>query len=157
VTPLVIVRVVATVCTGLAAGIFLGHRRGVSLAAPSLPPSSFLQLQQVIHVHFACMMPFLMLSAAGGSLIWAILLRDKWRTPELWLVAAAAVGMLSAVLMTRAVNIPINIRLMTWKIEAPPADLMEQWGPWERVHSVRTILATTALVLQVVALSAFAS
>jgi uncharacterized membrane protein len=157
VTPLVIVRAVATVCTGLAAGIFLGHRRGVSLATRSLAPSSFLQLQQIIHLHFVRMMPPLMLSAAAGSVTWAILLRDEWRAPRFWLVSAAALGMLSAVVMTRAVNVPINNRLMTWKVEAPPADLMQQWAPWERVHSVRTALATTALVLQVVALSAFAS
>jgi hypothetical protein len=54
------------------------------------------------------------------------------------------------------VNVPINNRLMKWKIEAPPADLMQQWAPWERVHTVRTLLATIAFVLQVIALSAFA-
>jgi uncharacterized membrane protein len=156
VTPLVIVRVIATVCTGLAAGIFLGHRRGVSLATRSLAPSSFLQLQQIIHVHFVRMMPLLTLAAAAGSVIWAILLRNEWRAPRFWLVSAAALGVLSTVVMTRAVNVPINNRLMKWKIEAPPADLMQQWAPWERVHTVRTFLATIAFVLQVIALSAFA-
>lgn len=154
-TLLVIVRVIAIVCTGLAAGIFLGHGRGVSLAAPSLAPSSFVQLQQIIHMHFARMMPPLLLSSAAGSFAWAILLRDAWRAPGFWLVAAAASAMLSAGAMTRAVNVPINHRLEAWKVEAPPADLMQQWAPWERVHSIRTVLATTALVLEVVALSAF--
>lgn len=154
---LIVVRAVATVCTGLVAGIFLGHRRGVSLATRQLGASSFLQLQQIIHVHFVQMMPPLVLSAVGGSLAWMVLLRSSWQTPEFWLVAAAAIGMVGVLALTRAVNLPINKRLMTWAIEAPPADMMDQWRPWEQIHSVRTVIATAALVCQVVALSAFPS
>ena len=58
---ILIVRIVALICTGLAAGIFLGHRAGVSRAMPVLNPSSFIQLQQVIHKTFARMMPVLIL------------------------------------------------------------------------------------------------
>lgn len=135
-TPLVIVRVIATVCMGLAAGIFLDHRRGVSLATASLPPSSFVQLQQIIHMHFVRMMPPLMLSATAGSLIWTIPLRGEWLTPGSWLVGVAAMAMLSVVVMTRLVNVPINNRLMTWTLAAPPDHLSAAcaagWRHWRR-------------------------
>lgn len=63
--------------------------------------------------------------------------------------------MVCSIVLTQAVNIPINGQLMTWSIETPPANLMELWRPWERVHSIRTVLAGAAFAFQVVALSVF--
>ena len=79
---MVIVPVVALICTGLAAGIFLGHRAGVSRAVPILSPSSFIQLQQTINKSFARMMPVLIIGSVLGSALWAVLLRACWRTAE---------------------------------------------------------------------------
>jgi hypothetical protein len=79
---ILIAPIIALVCTGLAAGIFLGHRAGVSLAVPELSPSSFVQLQQIIHKTFARMMPVLIIGAVLGSALWAVLLRTHWRTGE---------------------------------------------------------------------------
>jgi hypothetical protein len=42
------------------------------------------------------------------------------------------------------VNIPINGRLMTWDAAAPPSDMSVVWAPWERIHSIRTVLAIVA-------------
>jgi uncharacterized membrane protein len=148
-----VVRIVALICTGLSAGIFLGHRAGVSLAMPVLNPSSFIQLQQVIHKTFVRMMPVLILGGLVGSAGWAILLRSHWRTDEFLLVSAASVAMICILAMTRAVNIPINRRLMTWDAAAPPSDLRVVWAPWERIHSVRTVLAIVAFAAEVIALS----
>ena len=156
-TFLVIIRAIAVICTGLAAGIYLGHRRGVSPAARVIGPPSFVRLQQVIHIHFARMMPPLVLGSTLGSLIWTILLRDRWQTAEWWLVALSAAAMLAVAVMTRVVNIPINKRLMTWDANAPPADVWEIWSPWEQVHTVRSVLAILALICQVVALSTYGS
>ena len=64
---ILVVHIVTLICTGLSAGIFLGHRAGVSLAMPILNPSSFIQLQQVIHKTFVLMMPVLILGAWVGS------------------------------------------------------------------------------------------
>lgn len=154
---LTIVRVIAVITTGLAAGIFLGHRMGVSFAMPILSPSSFVQLQQVIHRYFARMMPPLVLSAMGASIAWVAL--SVGRTPSLasWLAAAAALAMVVAAVLTRVVNIPINAKLITWRVEAPPADLSTLWAPWERVHSVRTVLAVGAFIAQVIAFAVSAS
>ena len=152
---ILIVRIVALICTGLSAGIFLGHRAGVSRAMPALNPSSFIQLQQVIHKTFARMMPVLILGALVGSVACGVLLRSCWRTDEFWLVSAASVAMMCILAMTRAVNIPINRRLMTWNAPAPPSDLSAVWAPWERIHSVRTVLAVVAFAAEVIALSTY--
>jgi uncharacterized membrane protein len=150
---ILIVPVVALICTGLGAGIFLGHRAGVSRAMPILSPSSFIQLQQLIHKTFARMMPALIIGALAGSVLWAVLLRSHWRTGEFWLVSGASLAMICVLAMTRAVNIPINKRLMTWNAAQPPADLSTAWAPWERIHSIRTVLAIVAFAAEVIALS----
>jgi uncharacterized membrane protein len=152
---MVIAPIVALVCTGLAAGIFLGHRAGVSRAVPLLSPSSFIQLQQTIHKTFARIMPVLIIGSVLGSAWWAFLLRACWRTGEFWLVSGASLVMVCIATMTRAVNIPINNRLMSWKATAPPSDLSTVWARWEQIHSIRTVLAIVAFTAEVIALSTF--
>ena len=152
---ILIAPIIALVCTGLAAGIFLGHRAGVSLAVPELSPSSFVQLQQIIHRTFARMMPVLIIGAVLGSALWAVLLRAHWQTGAFWLVSGASLAMLCIFAMTLAVNIPINEKLMTWNAAAPPSDLRQVWAPWEQVHSIRTVLAIVAFVAEVIALSSY--
>jgi uncharacterized membrane protein len=152
---MLIAPIVALICTGLAAGIFLGHRAGVSLAMPVLSASSFVQLQQIIHKTFARMMPVLIIGSVLGSALWAVLLRARWRTGEFWLVSGASLVMVCIFAMTLAVNIPINKRLMTWNAAAPPSDLSTVWAPWEQVHSTRTVLAIVAFAAEVIALSIY--
>lgn len=147
-----IARALAILFTGLAAGALLGHRMGVSMARPQLSASAFVQLQQIIHIHFAVMMPILLFGAIGAGLVWALMLRRR-RIAEFWLASAAAIAMVAIAAMTRAVNIPINEQLMTWSVANPPPNLEELWSPWERVHTVRTVIAVTAFALQAVAVS----
>ena len=150
---LVVVRLLALVCTGLVAGIFLGHRAGLSHAGPRLTPATFIQVQQLIHDVYAKMMPPLVLGAVTSSTVWTIFLRHGPTHPAFWLVALASLALVVAAALTRAVNIPINTRLMTWNVDAPPANFRDLWRPWERVHSLRTVLAIAAFMLQAVSLS----
>jgi len=149
-------RVTAVLSCGLVAGIFLGDRMGASFARPELSPSSFVQLQQIIHMNFVRMMPPLLLAAIGAGLAWLFLIRARRHSAEFWLVMAAVAAMISVAVLTRAINVPINDQLMTWSVQAPPPNLREIWGRWEAVHTVRTILWLAAFVLETVALGMFA-
>jgi uncharacterized membrane protein len=152
-----VVPVVSIVLTGLAAGVFLGHKMGISIARHKLSPQSFVQLGQSFHVYFARVMPILTIGAVLASILWSVLLRSTWRTVHFWLILGASIEMLSAVVLTRAVNIPINKQLMSWSTETPPANVKEIWEPWEKAHTIRTILALSSFILQVVAFAIFAS
>jgi uncharacterized membrane protein len=151
------IAVVAVICAGLLAGISLGDRAGATYARIELSDSSFVQFQQVVHVHFVKMMPPLVLSALLTSLIWLLMVRSQWRTAEFWLVAASTAAIAVGAVLTRTVNVPINEQLMTWSIAAPPANVRELWAPWERVHTIRTFGALGAFVLEAVALGLRAS
>jgi len=150
---LTIVRVVAVVCAGLLAGIFFGHRAGAHYAVQKLSPSSFVQFQQVVHIHFVRFMPPLVLTALLAGLAWLLMVRSQRTSAEFWLIAASTCGIALNAAMTRAVNVPLNNRLMTWNIDAPPSNLREIWAPWDRVNTIRTMVAASVLILEAVALS----
>jgi uncharacterized membrane protein len=151
-----IVRVVAVVCAGLLAGIYL-HDRAAAFARGGLNTSSFVQYQQMVHMNFVWMMPPLLLAAALGALAWLLLVRSQRRAGEFWLLGAALLGIVFIMVITRLVNVPINNQLMTWSASSPPPNLRELWAPWERIDVIRTIVAVTVFVLEVVALSLNAS
>ena len=147
-----IVRFVALLSTGLLAGIFLGDRVGLGFARPALPPSSFVQLQQIQHVHFVRFMPVLQIAAVLSTLIWLFLLRSSVRTSQFLLLALAAVGLAAVFVLTITINVPINNTLMTWTASAPPPDAMEMWKRWEQVNTIRAIIAPIAFGLEVLGL-----
>ena len=147
-----IVRFVALVATGLLAGIFLGDRMGLGFARPALPASSFVQLQQIQHVHFVRMMPVLQIAALLSTLTWLFLLRADVRSSQFAVVALAAICLLVVFGLTMAINVPINNTLMTWNASAPPGDAMEIWKRWEQVNTVRAIISPIGFALQVLGL-----
>src|SRR5262245_46998118 len=149
----IVAPVISIVSTGLAAGVYLGHRMSISMARHKLSPSSFVQLGQCLHVYFARVMPLFMIGSVGGSLFWSFMLRSSWRTVHFWLVVGASIGMIFVIVISQRVNIPINKQLMNWSVDAPPANLNELWEPWERAHSIRIVLALSSFVFEVVALA----
>lgn len=138
---LVAVRFVAVFSTGLLAGIFFGDRMGASFARPALSPSSFVTFQQVQHVHFVRMMPFLVGIAILASIVWLVLIRSRIGTASFLFLALATLAFISVAVLTRTVNVPINNQLMTWSTSSPPPDMMQIWARWEQVHTVRTVMA----------------
>ncbi len=147
-----IVRFVALVATGLLAGIFLGDRMGLGFARPALPASSFVQLQQIQHVHFVRMMPVLQIAALLSTLTWLFLIRSDVRSSQFAVVALAAICLLIVFGLTMAINVPINNTLMTWNASAPPGDAMEIWKRWEQVNTIRAIISPIGFALQVLGL-----
>jgi len=150
---LVVVRVIALVCIGLLAGIFLGYRMGPAYALRELSPSSFVQFQQIVHAHYVRFMPPLTLVALLSALAWLFIIRAKWTSAEFWLVTASAVGIALIAGVTRGISVPLNNALMTWNVASPPANLRALWAPWERVNTLRALVATGVLAAQALALS----
>jgi uncharacterized membrane protein len=125
---------------------------GASFARPELSASSFVQFQQIVHVQFVRMMPLLLVGAILASLTWLLSIGRRRRGTEFWLIAVATAALAFIFALTWAVNVPINDQLMTWSIAAPPTNVRELWAPWEQAHTVRTIVALGAFLLEVIAL-----
>lgn len=151
--PLNVVRVVAVAGAGLYAGILLGDLAGAAQARPQMDPSSFVQLQQIVHSRFVIMMPALVVATLVACLAWLIFIRSNRRSAEFWLVAGTTLGIVFCGILTRLVNVPLNDQLVKWSVSFPPPNVHELWAPWEGAHAIRTVLALAAFVLAVVALA----
>lgn len=147
-----VVRFVAVLSAGLIAGILFEDRMGATFARPALSVSSFVTFQQVLHVHFVRMMPILMGTAILFSVAWVLLVRSRFRSAEFVFAALAALALISVSVLTRAINVPINVQLMAWDASAPPADVMNVWARWEQAHTVRTVMAVLGFALGILAL-----
>lgn len=138
---LAISRLLVLLTTGLLTGILLGDRVGMTPVRPLLPPGSFIQLQQGVHVAFVPLMPVLMILSvlAGGAII--VHQRRQLRSLPVLLTALGTGSIALVFILTRLFNVPVNDQLMTWQASLPPHNLMTLWDPWEHSHAVRTIFA----------------
>jgi uncharacterized membrane protein len=148
---LVTVRFLAVFSSGFVAGILFGDRMGVSFARPKLPASSFVTFQQIQNLRFARMMPFPMGISVLASVAWVVLDLSRAKTTGFLFLALGTAAAVSVVVLTRAVNIPINDRLGGWDPAAPQPDLAQIWARWEKAHTVRTVMAVLAFALELLA------
>jgi uncharacterized membrane protein len=63
-----------------------------------------------------------------------------------YLLVVAATCLITAGLVTRFANQPINSIVMTWSAQAPAANWMELRDAWWKWHIVRTVAGVAALV-----------
>src|SRR5687768_18621455 len=99
--PLTVVRVAAVAGAGLYAGILLGDLAGAAQARPQLNPSSFVQLQQILHARFVFMLPAISVSTIVACITWLVLVRPHRRRAESWLVSGNAARLLLWGVLTR--------------------------------------------------------
>lgn len=139
-----IFRFLQLITTGLFTGLLFGDRVGVTPIRPKLPAASLILFQQELHLTFGKVMPVLLLVSLLSGAITLVLLRRDLKSRQFTLTAIATLCVLAVIVMTRMVNVPINEALMTWRTTAPPENLIELWAPWEKVHTIRTVVSLIA-------------
>ena len=135
----------------LLASLLVGATFGVWLVfnPAGLGANGYVALQQQGIRTLNVAMPALGAATALVTIIFAVLARDD-RTRFL-LLLAAAVCFVSAGLITRLLNQPINAIVMTWAVDAPPTNwthLRDQWWQW---HLMRLVAGLAALSLLIAA------
>ncbi|MGR6320235.1 DUF1772 domain-containing protein [Micromonospora soli] len=141
------VLLLATVTTGLMAGLFAGFAYAVMPGLSRVDDRSFVTGMRAIN---AVILNGWFALCFGGALLCtlaAVLLHlpaDR-RTPLPWLVAALVLyGLVLAV--TAAVNVPLNDRLAAGGPGADPGELRASFeSTWVRWNVVRAVLNTAAL------------
>lgn len=143
-----LVRGIALLCTGLLAGAFFYGWVTVAPAYQYVPIDVHLRFRTVLMMVNAPVMQTLMLTAIIACLTLAVLSRGWHRT----VAAAAATMALTSLLVTRFGNVPINYRIKSWSVYAPPADHLELLQRWDSYHGIRTATAVLAFALLLIAL-----
>ncbi len=144
-------QLVALACMGVSAGVYISDWAGGRLFRLAADASEAVFYQQVIHVQYQRFMPVFVFGAVLGAGGWLYCIRSHWRSLEFLSVAIAFVAAIAIAIMTLSVSVPINNALMTWDRNSPPADFRALWAPWDHVNGARSVLASVAFLLELLA------
>ena len=129
----------------LVMGVFWGTWFSLSRTMDQLSAETFLavghEMIQNLGLPMAILLPLALLSA----LVTLVLLWPD-RTAALWWLAAGFVLMVAALVITLAVEVPIDNQIETWTAATLPGDWRSIQSRWELWHTVRTFLSIAAVV-----------
>jgi uncharacterized membrane protein len=130
----------------LVMGVFWGTWFSLSRTMGQLSAETFVAVgHQMIHnlgLPMAILLPLALLSALGTlALLW-----PAGRTAAFWWLAAGLGLMVAALVITLAVEVPIDQQINTWTAATLPGDWRSIQARWERFHTIRTFVSIAALV-----------
>ncbi|MEU6487871.1 anthrone oxygenase family protein [Streptomyces sp. NPDC046887] len=140
----------ATVAMGLMAGLFFAFDVSVMPGLDRLPDRRYAEAMQRFNeaIDGNGLFALVFLGALAATAAAAVLAHRAGRRPTARWAAAAAVLYLAVLVLTFAVNIPLNNELAALGDPAKAADLSvvaDFRGRWEAVNIGRTLLCTAAL------------
>jgi uncharacterized membrane protein len=142
------VQIATIVLFALVMGVFWGTWFSLSRTMDRLSAATFLTVgREMIH-NLATPMTILLPLALVCALVAVGLLRSRSPrpAPEFWWMLAGFVLMLGALVVTLAVEVPIDNHIKTWTVATLPADWRSVQSRWELYHTIRTFLSIGALV-----------
>jgi hypothetical protein len=142
------VAIVSLTALGLLAGMMLGIFIA-GYAARGLPEESWTRRFQIENRLFTKTMPPSLMLPLLGLIASVLLTRDAVRS----LFAAAAALTAIVLVITIALEVPINRQVASWTAGAAPADWTAVRDRWLRSHLARTVVGGLALLCAAAALS----
>jgi uncharacterized membrane protein len=90
----------------------------------------------------ATLLPLALLSALTSlALLW-----PQGRSTRFWWLTTALLLMVTALVITLAIEVPIDQQIQHWTAATLPGDWRSLQTRWERWHTIRTFAAIAALV-----------
>jgi uncharacterized membrane protein len=130
----------------LVMGVFWGTWFSLSRTMDRLSADTFVavghQMIQNLGLPMALLLPLSLLSA----LVSLALLWPDGRTAAFWWLAAGFLLMVAALVITLAVEVPIDNRIQAWTAATLPGDWRSIQSRWELWHTIRTFSSIAALV-----------
>jgi uncharacterized membrane protein len=130
----------------LVMGVFWGTWFSLSRTMDQLSGETFVavghQMIQNLGVPMAILMPLALLSA----LVTLALLRQGRQTAAFWWELAGFALMVAALVITLAVEVPIDNRIETWTAATLPGDWRSIQSRWELWHTIRTFASIAAVI-----------
>jgi uncharacterized membrane protein len=148
---------IATLTTGLVAGVFYAYSVSVTLGLAAQPDASYVATMQAINERIQNPLFFLTFFGAVLFLIAALAAHSpRPRSGRFWLVALACVLYIGGgFLLTVFVNVPLNEELARVAADASAGELARARttyeGPWNLWNDVRTVFSILAFLALVVA------
>jgi uncharacterized membrane protein len=139
---------------GLSAGVFFAFSAFVMPALGRLPSGQAIAAMQSINK--LAVTPAFMTALFGSALacaglaVWSVVAWDERPAP--WLLAAGVLYLVGAIVVTIAVNVPLNDALATTRPDgAGAADrwngYLRRWTAWNHLRAAAAIVATGLLIV----------
>ncbi len=128
----------------LVMGVFWGTWFSLSRTMDRLSPETFLAVGHEMIRNLGGPMAVLLPLSLLSALVTLVLLWPR-RTAAFWWLAAGLVLMVAALVITLAVEVPIDNRIETWTAATLPGDWRSIRARWERFHTIRTFLSIAAV------------
>ncbi len=141
------IRFVSLLLTSLLVGAMFGIWLGFNPSA--LTATAYVEMQQ--NAIRALNISFPVLGLVCGLLTAALAALTKSDKLGRYLLVAAAICLVTAGVVTRFGNQPINALVMTWSPASPAANWMELRDTWWHWHILRTVAGVSALTLALLA------
>jgi uncharacterized membrane protein len=130
-------------------GVFWGTWFSLSRSISSIRPETFLEIGHTMIRNLGGPMSFLMPAALVSSMLVLVLLFRQRRAAAFNLALVSFVLMVAALVVTLAVNVPIDYEIDQWTVTTLPPDWSSTRDKWERYHTVRTFVSVGALACAV--------
>jgi uncharacterized membrane protein len=144
-----VAKLLSLMSTGFLAGVFTYAFFAIIPAWNEVPREVHFTYRVALMRHNAIVMQSIMLVGILSPLWWAWIIRTMPAARTC--AAAAAIMNLTAVLVTRFGNVPINELVRRWLTEPPPADYLESLHRWTVFNNIRSAAAVVGFLLVLIA------
>jgi uncharacterized membrane protein len=130
----------------LVMGVFWGTWFSLSRTMDQLSAETFVAVgHQMIH-NLGPLMAMLLPVALLSALVTLILLWQGGCRPAFWWLAAGFLLLVAALVITLAVEVPIDNQIQDWTAATLPGDWRSIQSRWELWHTIRTFTSIAAVV-----------
>jgi uncharacterized membrane protein len=144
---------VTIVLFALVMGVFWGTWFALSRTMNRLSAETFVavghEMIRNLGVPMAILLPLALLSA----LVTLVLLWQGGRAAPFWWLLAGFLLMVAALVITLAVEVPIDNKIEVWTAATLPGDWRSIQSRWETFHTIRTFLSIAAVVAATISLA----
>jgi uncharacterized membrane protein len=137
---------VTIVLFALVTGVFWGTWFSLSRTMERLSPETFVAVGHQMIGNLGGPMAVLLPLSLVAALVTLAWLWPTGRTPAFWWTAAGFALMVAALVITLAVEVPIDNKIQAWTAATLPGDWRSIQSRWELWHTVRTFASIAALV-----------
>jgi uncharacterized membrane protein len=130
----------------LVMGVFWGTWFSLSRTMDQLSAETFVTVGQEMIQNLGVPMAILLPLALLSALVTLALLWPGGRTAAFWWLLAGLLLMVAALVITLAVEVPIDNQIKTWTVATLPGDWRSIQARWELFHTIRTFLSIGAVV-----------
>jgi len=130
----------------LVMGVFWGTWFSLSRTMSRLSADTFVAVGHEMIENLGGPMAVLLPLALLSALITLVLLWPGGRTAPFWWLLAGFLLLVAALVITLAVEVPIDNKIEAWTVATLPGDWRSIQSRWELWHTIRTFLSIAAVV-----------